>query len=135
MLRTGDAVGAGGLILLDESTDPYGVEAVRASMGAIFTQKLVSARWDDFLAWLRAGPGQLVATWLSEDMQDYQAVRYEAPTFILIGNESQGLPEAYAAAAAIRVKMPMMGKADSLNAAVAGAVMAYEVLHQPRQRC
>src|SRR3546814_13244733 len=79
-------------------------------MGAIFTQKLVSARWDDFLAWLRAGPGQLVATWLSEDMQDYQAVRYEAPTFILIGNESQGLPEAYAAAADIRVKMPMMGK-------------------------
>src|SRR3546814_5701631 len=74
-------------------------------MGAIFTQKLVSARWDDFLAWLRAGPGQLVATWLSEDMQDYQAVRYEAPTFILIGNESQGLPEAYAAAADIRVKM------------------------------
>src|SRR3546814_5884608 len=102
MLRTGDAVGAGGLILLDESTDPYGVEAVRASMGAIFTQKLVSARWDDFLAGLRAGPGQLVATWLSEDMQDYQAVRYEAPTFILIGNESQGLPEAYAAAADLR---------------------------------
>src|SRR3546814_2481697 len=62
MLRTGDAVGAGGLILLDESTDPYGVEAVRASMGAIFTQTLVSARWDDFLAWLRAGPGPLVAT-------------------------------------------------------------------------
>src|SRR3546814_3195063 len=75
----------------------------------------------------------LVATWLSEDMQDYQAVRYEAPTFILIGNESQGLPEAYAAAADIRVKMPMMGKADSLNAAVAGAVMAYEVLNQDRK--
>src|SRR3546814_3396599 len=67
MRRTGDAVGAGGLILLDESTDPYGVEAVRASMGAIFTQKLVSARWDDFLAWLRAGPGQLVATWLRSE--------------------------------------------------------------------
>src|SRR3546814_7140918 len=50
MLRTGDAVGAGGLILLDDSTDPYGVEAVRASMGAIFTQRLVQARWDDFLA-------------------------------------------------------------------------------------
>src|SRR3546814_1328422 len=60
MLRTGDAVGAGGLILLDDSTDPYGVEAVRASMGAIFTQRLVQARWDDFLAWLRAGPGELV---------------------------------------------------------------------------
>lgn len=132
MLRTGDAVGAGGLILLDESTDPYAVEAVRASMGAIFTQKLVQARWDEFLPWLRSGPGELVATWLGGDTQDYQAVRYAAPTFILIGNESQGMPADYAAAADVRVKMPMMGKADSLNAAVAAAVMAYEVLNQRR---
>ena len=133
MLRTGDAVGAGGLILLGESTDPYGVEAVRASMGAIFTQKLVQTEWDDFLPWLRGGAGQLVATWLGEDTVDYQAVAYEAPTFILVGNESQGMPEAYAAAADMRVKMPMMGKADSLNAAVAAAVMAYEVLNQRRR--
>ena len=133
MLRTGDAVGAGGLILLDESTDPYAVETVRASMGAIFTQALVQARWDEFLPWLRQEPGQLVATWLGDDTQDYQAVRYTAPTFILTGNESQGLPAAYAAAADRRVKMPMMGKADSLNAAVATAVMAYEVLNQRRR--
>ena len=132
MLRTGDAVGAGGLILLDESTDPWAVEAVRASMGAIFTQKLVRARWDEFLPWLRSGPGELVATWLGDDTQDYQAVRYAAPTFILIGNESQGMPADYAAAADVRVKMPMVGKADSLNAAVAAAVMAYEVLNQRR---
>ena len=132
ILRTGDAVGAGGLILLDESTDPYAVEAVRASMGAIFTQRLVVASWDEFLPWLRQGPGQLVATWLGDDTQDYQAVRYTAPTFILVGNESQGLPAAYADAADVRVKMPMLGKADSLNAAVATAVMAYEVLNQRR---
>ena len=133
MLRTGDAVGAGGLILLGESTDPYAVEAVRASMGAIFTQKLVQADWEDFLPWLRGGGGQLVATWLGGDTQDYQAVRYTAPTFILTGNESQGMPAAYADAADVRVKMPMMGKADSLNAAVATAVMAYEVLNQQRR--
>lgn len=132
MLRTGDAVGAGGLILIDDCTDPYGVEAVRASMGAIFTQRLVQAPWDEFLPWLRSGPGQLVATHL-EAAEDYQAVRYTAPTFILIGNESQGLPPAYAAAADVRVKMPMLGKADSLNAAVAAAVMAYEVLNQKRR--
>ena len=133
MLRTGDAVGAGGLILLDDSADPFSVEAVRASMGAIFTQKLVVARWEEFLPWLRQGPGQLVATWLGEDTQDYQSVRYAAPTFILTGNESQGLPSEYAAAADVRVKMPMLGKADSLNAAVATAVMAYEVLNQRRR--
>lgn len=132
MLRTGDAVGAGGLILLEDSTDPYGVEAVRASMGAIFTQRLVQARWDEFLPWLRGGRGELVATWLGDDSVDYQAARYTAPTFILVGNESQGLPADYAAAADLRVKMPMLGKADSLNAAVAAAVMAYEVLNQRR---
>src|SRR3546814_16189673 len=109
MLRAGDAVGAGGLILRDDSTDPYGVEAVRASMGAIFTQRLVQARWDDFLAWLRAGPGELVATWLGKATKDYQAVRYAAPTFILAGNASQGLPEAYAAAAHVRVRLTLIG--------------------------
>ena len=62
MLRTGDAVGAGGLILLDDCTDPFSVEAVRASMGAIFTQKVVQCRWEEFIAWLREGTGQLVGT-------------------------------------------------------------------------
>lgn len=133
MLRTGDAVGAGGLILIDDCTDPWAVEAVRASMGAIFTQAVVQARWDEFLPWLRSGPGQLVATWLGDDSCDYQTPSYAAPTFILTGNESQGLPTAYAAAADLRVKMPMRGKADSLNAAVATAVMAYEVLNQQRR--
>ena len=131
MLRTGDAVGAGGLILIDDCVDPFSVEAVRASMGAIFTQRIAQARWEDFLPWLRAGAGQLVATSLDTD-RDYREPRYAAPTFLLIGNESQGLPEAYEQACDLRVKIPMLGKADSLNAAVAAAVMGYEVLNQRR---
>ncbi len=131
MLRTGDAVGAGGLILIDDCTDPFSVEAVRASMGAIFTQKIVLCRWDEFITWLRAGPGQLVGTSLQTDI-DYQAAEYSAPCFILTGNEAQGLPQEYAAACDLRVKMPMYGKADSLNAAIATAVMAYEVRGQMR---
>lgn len=133
ILRTGDAVGAGGLILIDECTDPFSVEAVRASMGAIFTQTVSAARWPDFLDWLRSGPGQLVGTSLNTE-NDYQDPRYEAPTFLLIGNESQGLPEAYEKECDLLVKMPMLGKADSLNAAMATAVMAYEVLNQRRTR-
>lgn len=132
MLRTGDAVGAGGLILIDESVDPFSVESVRASMGALFTQRIAQARWPEFIAWLRQGPGQLVGTSLRTDI-DYQAVRYAAPTFILAGNEAQGLPADYEAACDLLVKMPMRGKADSLNVAVATAVMAYEVLNQRRQ--
>lgn len=137
VLRTGDAVGAGGLILLDDSVDPFSVEAVRASMGALFTQSITTARWDDFIAWLRSGlssehGGQLVGTSLNTT-HDYQDPRYEAPTFLLIGNEAQGLPAAYEAECDLLVKMPMLGKADSLNAAVACAVMAYEVLNQRRK--
>jgi TrmH family RNA methyltransferase len=131
ILRTGDAVGAGGVILIDECVDPFSVEAVRASMGALFTQHIATARWEAFLPWLRAGPGQLVGLSLDTDT-DYKAARYDAPTFLLVGNEAHGLPPAYAAACDRLVRIPMLGKADSLNAAIATAVMAYEVLGQQR---
>ncbi|MGR6327830.1 TrmH family RNA methyltransferase [Sphingomonas sp. XXL09] len=131
ILRTGDAVGAGGLILIGESVDPFSVEAVRASMGALFTVPVVHTDWQSFLDWLRQGPGQLVGLSLDTD-QDYRAARYAAPTFLLTGNEAQGMPADYAAACDLLVKIPMLGKADSLNAAVATAVMAYEVLAQQR---
>ena len=127
LLRTGDAVGAGGLILIDDCADPFSVEAVRASMGAIFTQRVAQASWDEFIAWLRGGPGQLVAASL-RDALPYRSAPYAAPCFILVGNESRGLPKAYERACDLRVTMPMRGRADSLNAAVAGAVLAYEVL-------
>ena len=129
ILRTCDAVAAGGLILVDDCADPYSVEAVRASMGAIFTQKVAAARWDEFVAWLRSGPGELVGTSLNSSV-DYRLPDYQAPTFILVGNESQGLPAAYEDECDIRVKIPMLGKADSLNASIATAVMAYEVVRQ-----
>jgi RNA methyltransferase, TrmH family len=132
ILRTGDAVGAGGLILIDDCTDPFSVEAVRASMGAVFTQKIVQARWEEFLPWLRAGPGQLVGTSLNTET-DYQSPTYAKPVFLMVGNEAQGLPAAYEAACDLLVKMPMRGRADSLNAAVATAVMAYEILNQHRR--
>jgi TrmH family RNA methyltransferase len=126
MLRTGDAVGAGGLILVDDCADPYSVEAVRASMGAIFTQAVASANWSEFLPWLRSGPGQLVGTSLKTDT-DYLGARYKKPCFILVGNESQGLPSDYEAACDLLVKIPMAGRADSLNAAIAAAVMAFQI--------
>ena len=126
ILRTGDAVGAGGLILIDDSADPYSVEAVRASMGAIFTQQVAKAPWHEFLAWLRSEPSHLVGTSLNAS-QDYLAAEYRPPCFLLIGNEQQGLPEAYEKECDMLVKIPMAGKADSLNAAIAAAVTAFQV--------
>lgn len=133
ILRTGDAVGAGGLILVDECVDPFSVEAVRASMGALFTQKIAAVDWASFLAWLRSGEGELLGTSL-QATQDYQQPRYRHPVFILVGNEAHGLPEGYEAQCDTLVKIPMLGKADSLNAAVATAVMAYEVINQWRRK-
>lgn len=127
MLRTCDAVGAGGLILIDDCADPFSAEAVRASMGAVFTVQVAQARWNEFVPWLRGGNGQLVAASLREAVP-YRGAGYQAPCFVLVGNESQGLPESYEAECDLRVTMPMRGRADSLNAAVAGAVLAYEVL-------
>ena len=131
MLRTGDAIGAGGLILIDDCADPFSVEAVRASMGAIFTQRVARAEWSEFQAWLRGpdghGTGQLVAASL-RDAQPYRGASYAAPCFVMVGNESRGLPETYEMACDLRVQMPMNGRADSLNAAVAAAVLGYEVL-------
>ena len=126
ILRTGDAVGAGGLILVDDCADPYSVEAVRASMGAVFTQQVAAAPWAEFVTWLRAGAAQLVGTSLKTS-SDYLEARYEQPCFLLIGNEQQGLPSGYEAECDLLVKIPMAGRADSLNAAVAAAVMAFQV--------
>lgn len=129
MLRTGDAVGAGGLILLDDCADPFSVEAVRASMGAVFTQRVARAGWSEFVEWLRGGAGQLVAASL-RDAVPYRDAGYAAPCFILVGNESRGLPTEVEAQCDLRVTLPMRGRADSLNAAVAAAVLAYEVLER-----
>ena len=126
ILRTGDAAGAGGLILIDECADPFSVEAVRASMGAVFTQGIAAAPWNEFIAWLRGGPGQLVGTSLKATT-DYLDADYQAPCFILVGNEQQGLPADYEAACDSLVKIRMAGRADSLNAAMATAVMAFQV--------
>src|SRR5204862_6408384 len=75
MLRTGDAVGAGGLILLDDCAEPFSVAAVRASMGAVFTQQIALAKWEEFLPWLRGGEGQLVAASLRQAV-DYRGAPY-----------------------------------------------------------
>lgn len=131
ILRTADAVGAGGLILVDDCVDPFSVEAVRASMGAIFTVPIARADWSGFRNWLRDGPGTLVGLSLDTE-HDYRAPSYPSPTFLLTGNEAQGMPDFMAAECDLLVKIPMFGKADSLNAAVATAVMAYQVLGQHR---
>src|SRR3546814_18742107 len=86
LLRTGDAVGAGGVILVDDCCDPFSVEAVRASMGALFTQPVVQASWSHFIAGLRTGEAMLIGTSLATYPDD-QHPTYTAPPFIPIRTE------------------------------------------------
>jgi TrmH family RNA methyltransferase len=134
MLRTCDATGAGGVILLDQSCDPFSVEAVRASMGALFSRKVARATGPEFFDWLRSGPdhgrGQLVGAALAGSTVDYRAHAYAAPCFLLMGNEQAGLPADYAAQCDALVKLPMLGAADSLNVAVCAGVLLYHALDQ-----
>ena len=126
VVRTADAAGCGGVILVGDCCDPYSVEAVRATMGSIFAVKIARASVDEFLAWRASWPGSVVGTLLSATA-DYRAADYRRPVLILMGGEQAGLPPELAAACDVAVKIPMRGRADSLNLSVAAGIMIYAV--------
>ncbi len=133
ILRTADAVGCAGVVLLGSATDPYDPAAVRASMGALFAQRLVKADWATFIAWQRRHGYSLVGTSDAASL-DYRAARYAPPTLLLMGSERQGLSAAQQAECDALVSIPMRGRSDSLNLAVATGVMLYELLAQSERR-
>ena len=124
IVRTADAAGCGGVILVGECCDPYSVEAVRATMGSVFAVPLIKASEAEFAAWRNGWPGSVVGTLLSAET-DYREADYARPTLILMGNEQQGLPPDMAALCDVNVKIPMRGRADSLNLSVATGIMIY----------
>ncbi len=124
IVRTADAAGCGGVILVGDCCDPYSVEAVRATMGSIFAVPLFKATVAEFLAWRQGWPGSVVGTLLSATT-DYREADCRRPTLILMGNEQAGLPPDLAAACDVNVKIPMRGRADSLNLSVATGIMIY----------
>ena len=129
IMRTADATGARGIILIGDCTDPYSVEAVRASMGAVFNVELAQMPEDDFLDLAAGWPGQIVGTALPAS-RDYRKVDYAWPLILLMGNEQAGLTPALMKACTQLARMPMMGRSDSLNLAVATGVTLYEALRQ-----
>ncbi len=126
IIRTADAAGASGVILVGECTDPFSLETVRATMGSIFATPLIRASVDEFLSWQKHSGAEVVATHLAGSV-DYRTVDYsKKPVVILMGNEQSGLPENLAKSATRLVRIPQQGLADSLNLAVATAVMLFE---------
>ncbi|HEY3289789.1 MAG TPA: RNA methyltransferase [Anaerolineae bacterium] len=129
ILRTSDAVGSGGVILLGHSADPYDPVALRASMGAVFSQRLVRTRFDDLLIWKLEHDYRLVGT-SDRGSIDFRTARYRFPLILLMGSEREGLSAEQQAACDMMVRLPMLGRSDSLNLAVATGVLLYELLER-----
>ncbi len=126
VVRTVDSVGASGVILLGDVTDPFALEAVRATMGSLFHVPLIAATLDEFAAWKRARGIPVWGTHLRGAV-DYRSVDWPETCVLMMGNEQSGLSDAHVEVCDGIVKIPMAGKADSLNLAVATAVMLYEI--------
>ncbi|RUX73607.1 RNA methyltransferase [Mesorhizobium sp. M7A.F.Ca.US.006.04.2.1] len=127
VIRTVDAVGAKGVILVGDTTDPFSVETVRATMGSIFAVPVAKATTEAFLAW-RGGFSGLVAGTHLKGAVDYRSVDFSrGPVLLMMGNEQQGLPESLAASCDRLLRIPQAGRADSLNLAVATGIMLFEI--------
>jgi len=126
IIRTADAVGAKGVILVGETVDPFSVEAVRATMGSVFHVPIARAGFAEFARLAKRWPGVVVGTHLS-GKADYRQAHYRAPVLLVMGGEHAGLTADAAQLCGTLVKIPMAGKADSLNLAVATAVMLFEI--------
>ncbi len=131
IVRTCDAVGAAGLLLIGDNADPYHPACVRASMGAMFTLDFVRTDMDEFLRWKKQHDCTLVGTSPSAQAE-YNGVEYPAPLLLFMGGERKGLSQEQQQMCDLMVRIPMIGRSDSLNLAVATGVMLYEVLRQQR---
>ena len=136
IIRTADAAGAAGVILLGASTDPFDPAAVKASMGAVFGVPIAAAgSTEELLAWCRAH-GIAVAVTSGSEATAYGTfwdTALPSPLVILLGSEGAGLPADLLAAGDLRLRIPMRGSAESLNLAVAAGILLYEAWRQGRE--
>lgn len=130
ILRTVDAVGGNGVILVGDTTDPYHPNAVRASVGTLFRLPIVqTSRIETMMDWARAHGVSVVTTSARATQEHWQAI-YPSPLLLLFGNEGRGLPQEVITQGNLAVRIPMHGGASSLNVSVAAGVLLYEVLRQ-----
>ena len=131
IIRTADAVDCKGVILLEDCTSPYDSAAIRGSMGAVFSQKIVSTDYGSFLNWTDTNAIQLVGT-SDKAVADYTQINYSDPIILLMGSEREGLPQMLMDRCDAMARIPMLRSSDSLNLAVATGVMLYQVYNQHR---
>lgn len=133
IMRTADAVGSKAVILLDNCTDPYDLTAIRASMGALFDLQLIKCTFDEFISW-KARTKINVFGAAGSSSADYHFVNYSFPMVLLMGSERHGLSQRHLDICDQTVSIPMFGRSDSLNLAMATGIILYEILNHQRNQ-
>lgn len=129
VLRSADAAGVSALIVADARTDLYNPNAIRASLGTIFTMPVCTATTEETLAWL-SRHGLAIHAARVDGSAPYTDADFRSPAAIVLGSEAEGLSDAWRAGHIRAVRLPMLGAADSLNVSVAAAVLFYEARRQ-----
>ena len=129
VLRSADAAGVSAVIVADPRTDLYNPNAVRASLGTIFTMPVCATTTAETLEWLRRRQMAMYAARVDASLA-YTEADYRGPTAVVLGSEAEGLSPAWTDDDVTPVRLPMLGVADSLNLSATAAVLFYEALRQ-----
>lgn len=131
LLRSADGAGVAAVIVADPVSDTWNPNAIRASLGTIFSLPLAVCTADEAIAWLRER-GLSIVTARVDAATDYDSVDLRGPVAIVVGAEAVGLSETWAGEDVTAVRVPMLGLADSLNVSATAAVLFFEAQRQRR---
>ena len=129
VLRSADASGVDAVIVCDPLTDMYNPNLIRSSIGAIFTVPVATASSEDTIAWLKS-KGIKIYTAQLQGSEWYYDTDMKGGTAIVMGTEATGLTNIWRKAADAHIKIPMLGRLDSLNVSVSAAILMYEAVRQ-----
>jgi RNA methyltransferase, TrmH family len=132
IIRTAEAAGANGVFILNLNCDPHDPATIRATMGSLFSQKLVRCSVPEFNCWAKSNGISVVASSPS-GLMDFKALAYQFPAALIVGSEKHGLSDQLLEGANFVVRIPMHGGCDSLNAAVAAGVLMFEMTGQRKE--
>ena len=130
LLRTADAAGVDTFIIANPNTDVFNPNIIRSSVGAVFTNKVVSGTTSDIIAFLKKNKIRIVCATISEESVSCYAQDFKVPTAIVVGTESIGLSEEWINGADVNVFIPMKGIIDSMNVSVSASVLLFEAVRQ-----
>ena len=129
ILRTSDGVNVDGILISQEETDVYNPNVIRASLGTVFSVKVVVSKPDAIFEFLKTRKVQIYAT-QPQAKTIYTKVNFKQPLAIVLGSESKGLSDFWVKRSDVQMQIPMRGKADSLNVSSSAAIVLYETLRQ-----